>query len=100
MLMFHVGELGVGGCRCYDRVDVRVELNDEGYAGLEEVPSIRRGEDVVAVGRIPAGGVLRSGVLVERGVSLGNVEVVGRPVDFGGGEVWEALPHFFWVKRC
>ena len=54
----------------------------------------------MAKGRIPTGGVHRSGVLVERGVGLGDAEVVGRPVYLGDGGVWEALPDFFWVKRC
>ena len=49
----------------------------------------------MAEGRIHAGGLHRSGVLVERGVRLGDAEVVGRPVDFGDGGVWEALPDFF-----
>ena len=31
---------------------------------------------------------------------LGNAEVVGRPVDFGDGGVWEAFPDFFRVERC
>ena len=47
---------------------------------MEEVFGIRRSEDVMAEGRIPAGGVHGSGVLVQRGVRLGNDEVVGRPV--------------------
>ena len=38
-------------------------------------------------GRVPAGGVHGSGVLVERGVCLGNAEVVGRSVDYGDGGV-------------
>ena len=54
----------------------------------------------MAEGRVPAGGVHGSGVLVERGVRLGDAEVVGRPVDFGDGGVWEALPDFFRVERC
>ena len=44
--------------------------------------------------RIPAGGVYGGGVLVERGVRFGDAEVVGRPVDFGDGGVWESLPGF------
>ena len=48
----------------------------------------------MAKGQIPAGGVYGSGVLVGRGVRLGDAEVVGRPVDFGNGWVWEALPDF------
>ena len=63
-----MSNLGVGGSRCYDRVNARVEQNDKGYAGAEEVLGIRCGEDVVAEGRIPAGGVHGSGILVERGV--------------------------------
>ena len=49
-------------------------------------------------GQITAGGVYGSGVLVERGVRLGDSEVVGRPVDFGDGGDWEALPDFFPVE--
>ena len=67
MFAFHVSDLGVGGSRCYNRVNARVERNDGGYAGAEEVLSILRSEDVVAEGRIPAGGVHGSGVLIERG---------------------------------
>ena len=48
----------------------------------------------MAEGRIPAGGVHGSGVLVEWGVHLCNDEVVDRPIDFGDGGVWEALPDF------
>ena len=48
----------------------------------------------MAEGRIPAGGVHEIGVLVEGGMRLGNTEVVGRPVDFGDGGFWEALPDF------
>ena len=54
----------------------------------------------MAEGRIPAGGVHGSGVLVERCVRLGDAEVVGPPVDFGGGGIWGALPDFFRVERC
>ena len=79
-------------------MNARVERNDGGYAGAEEVLGIRRSEDVVTKGRIPAGGVYGSGVLVEMGVRLGDAEVVGRPVDFGDGGVWEALPDFFRVE--
>ena len=89
MLVFQVSDLGIGGSRCYDRVNARVERNDEGYAGAEEVFGIRRSEDVMDEGRITAGGIDGSGVLVERGVRLGDAEVVGRPVDFGDGGVWE-----------
>ena len=87
-------DLCVGGSRCYDRTNARVERNDEGYACAEEVFGIRRREDVMAEGLIPAGRVYGSGVLVERGVRLGDAEVVGRLVDFGDGGVWEALPEF------
>ena len=38
-------------------------------------------------GRVPAGGVHGSGVIVARGVCLGNAEVVGRSVDYGDGGV-------------
>ena len=100
MLASRVSNLSVGGSRCYDRMNAQVKRADEGYAGAEEVFGIRRGEDVMAEGRIPAGGVHGSGVLFERGVRLGNAEVVGRPVDFGDGGVWEALPDYFWVERC
>ena len=55
MLAFRVSNLSVGGSWCYDRMTARVERNDEGYAGAEEVFSIRRDEDVMAEGRIPAG---------------------------------------------
>ena len=48
----------------------------------------------MAEGRIPAGGVHGSGVLVERGMRLGNAEVLGRPMYFGDGGVWEALLDF------
>ena len=41
----------------------------------------------MAEGRIPAGGVHRRGILVERGVRIVDAEVVGRPVDFGYGRV-------------
>ena len=41
MLAFRVSDLSFGGSRCYDRVNVRVERNDEGYAGAEEVFGIR-----------------------------------------------------------
>ena len=100
MLAFRVSNLSVGSSRCYDRVNAWVERNDKGYAGTEEVFGILRSEDVMDEGRITAGGVDGSGVLVERGVSLGDAEVVGRPVDFGDGGVWEALPDFFRVERC
>ena len=49
---------------------------------------------------IPAGGVHGSGILVERDVRFGDAEVVCRPVNFGDGGVWEALPDFFRVERC
>ena len=100
MLAFRNGDLGVGGFRCYDRVNAWFERDDEGYAGAEEVLGVWRGEDVVAEGWIPAGGVHGSGVLVERGMRLGYAEVVWRPVDFGDGGVWESLPDFFQVERC
>ena len=77
----------------------QVEGDDEVYAGAEEVFGILRSEDVMAEGRIPAGGVHRICVLVERGVRLSDAEVVGRPVDFGDGGVWEALPDFFRVEQ-
>ena len=48
----------------------------------------------MAKGRITAGGVHRCGVLVERGVGLGDAEVVVRPMDFGCVGVWEACPAF------
>ena len=99
MLAFRVSDLGVGGSQCYDRANVRVEWNDKGYAGAEEVIVIRCGEDVVAKCRIPAGGVYGGGVLVERGVRFGDAEVVWRTVNFGDGGVWEALPDFFRVNR-
>ena len=100
MLPFCVRDLRIGVSRCYDMMNSRVERDDEDYAGAEEVFSIRRGEDVMAEGRISVGGVHGSVVLVERGVPLGNAEVVVRPVNFGGGGVWEALPDFFWVEQC
>ena len=49
---------------------------------------------------IPAGGVHGGGVLVERGVRFGDDEVLGRPVNFGDGRFWEALPDFFRVEQC
>ena len=76
MLTFRVGNLGVGGSRCYDRVNAWFERYDEGYAGAAEVFGVWRSEDVVAEGRIPAGGVHGSGVLVERGMRLSYAEVV------------------------
>ena len=94
MLAFCVSNLGVGGYWCYDRVNSWVEWNDKGYAGAEEVLGIRCGEDVVAKCRIPAGGVYGCGVLVERGMRLGDAEVVWHPVNFGYGGVWETLPGF------
>ena len=94
MLAFRVSNLSVGGSRGYDRMNTWVEGGDEGYAGMEEVFVIQRSKDIMAEGRIPAGGVHGSGVLVEGGMRLSNAEVVGRPVDFGYGRVWEALPDF------
>ena len=70
MFAFCVRDLSVGGSRCYDRMNARVERNNEGYARAEKVFGIRRSEDVMAEGQIPAGGVHGSGVLVERGVCL------------------------------
>ena len=99
MLAFCVRDLGVGGSRCYVRVNTRVERNDKGYAGAEEVLGIRCGEDVVAECQIPAGGVYRGGVLIERGVRFGNAEVVWRPMNFGDGGFWEALPGFSRFER-
>ena len=81
-------------------MNARVERNNKGYDGVKDVLSIRCGEDVVDKCRIPTGGVYGGGVLVERGVRFGNAEVVWRPVNFGDGGVWEALPDFFRVKRC
>ena len=75
-------------------MNTRVERNDGGYSRAEEVFGIQLSEDVMAEGRITAGGVHRSGVLVERDVRLGDAEVVGRPVNFVDGGVWEALPEF------
>ena len=94
MFAFCVHDLGIGSLWCYDRVNARVERNDECYAGAEELLGIRRGEDVVDECRIPAGGVHGGGVLVERGVRFGDDEVLGRPVNFGDGRFWEALPDF------
>ena len=34
MFEFRVSDLGFGGSRCYDRMDARVERNDEGYSGV------------------------------------------------------------------
>ena len=95
-----MSDLSVGGSRGYDRMHSRVEGDDEGYAGAEEVFGIRRSEDVMAKVRIPAGGVHGSGVLVDRGMRIGNAEVVRHPVDSGDGGVWEALPNIFRVERC
>ena len=99
MLVFRVSDLSVGGSCCCDRVNARVERNYEVYAGAEEVFGIRRSEDVMSEGQINVGGVHGSAVLVERGVRFSNAEVVGRPVDFGGCGVWEALADFFRVDR-
>ena len=97
MFAFRVSDLGVGGSLCYDRVNARVERNDKGYTGAEELLGIQCGEGVVAECRIPAGGVYGGGVLVERGVRFGYAEVVWRPMNFGDGGVWEALPDFLCV---
>ena len=51
-------------------MNARDERGDEGYAVTEYSFGIRRSEDVMAEGQIPAGGVHGSGVLVERGVCL------------------------------
>ena len=74
VLAFRVSDLGVGVSWCYDRVNARVEQNDEGYAGAEEVIGIQRSEDIVAEGQILAGGVHGSGVLVEQGLRFGDAE--------------------------
>ena len=58
--------LGVGGSQCYKTVNARVERNDEGYAGAEEVLGIWSSEDVMTECQITAVGVHGSGVLVER----------------------------------
>ena len=100
MLAFRVIDLNVSGSRCYDRMNTRVERDDKGYAGAEEVFGIRHSEYVMAKGRILSEGVHGSSVIVERGMRLGNAEVVGRPVDFGDGGVWEALADFSQVERC
>ena len=94
MLVFRVSDLSVGGSQGYNRMNARVEGDDEGYDGAEEVFGIRRSEDVMAEGRILTGGVHGSGVLVDGGMRLGNAEVVGRPMYFGDGGVWEALLDF------
>ena len=94
MLAFRVNDLRVGGYRGYNRMNNRVGGDDEGYADTDEVFGIRSSEDVMAKGRIPVGGVHGSGVIVERGMHLGNAEVVGCPVNFGDGGVWEYLPNF------
>ena len=94
VLTFCVSDLSVDGSRCYDRMNARVEKDDEGYSGAEEVFGIQCSGDVMAEGRISEGRVHGSGVLVERDMRLGNDEVVGCPVDFGDGGVWEALPNF------
>ena len=100
MLAFRVSDLGVGGSRCYDRVNARVERNDKGYAGAEEILGIGCGKDVVAKCQIPAGGVYGGGVHIERGVCFGNAEVVWGPVNSGDGGVWKTLPDFFRVDQC
>ena len=51
MLAFRVSHLSVGGSRCYDRMNARVERDDEGYAGAEEVFGIQGSDDVMAKGR-------------------------------------------------
>ena len=94
VLAFHVSDLSVGGSWCYDRMNARVERDDKFYAGAEDIFGIRRNEDAIAEVQITAGRVHGSGVLIERGVHLGNAKVVGCPVDFGDGGVWEALPDF------
>ena len=94
MLALCVSNLGVGGSWCYNRVNVRVERNDKGHAGVKEVLGIRCGEGVVAKCRIPAGGVHGGGVLVERGVRFGDAEEVWRPVNFADSGVWETLTDF------
>ena len=78
----------------------RVDRADEVHAGAEDVFHIRRSQDIVAEGRIAAGGVDGGGVLVEGSVGLSNAEVMGRPVDFRDGWVWEALPDFLWIEQC
>ena len=98
MLAFRVSDLGVGGSRCYDRVNALVERNDKVYSGAEELLGIRCGEDVVATFRIPAGGVYGGSVFVERGVRFGDAEVVWRPINSGDGGVWETLPDFFRIE--
>ena len=64
MLAFRVSNLSVGGSRCYNRTNAQVERDDEGYAGTEEVFSIRRSENVMNEGRNPAVRLHGSGVLL------------------------------------
>ena len=94
MLAFCMSNLSVGGSRGYDSMNAWVEGDGEGYSGAEEVFGIRRSEDVMAKGRIPAVGVHRRGVIVERGMRLGNAEVVGCPVDFWGWWGWGSSTGF------
>ena len=77
-----------------------VDGADEVHAGAEDLFRIRRGQDIVAEGRIAAGGVDGGSVLVEGSVCLSDAEVMGRPVDLGDGWVWEALPDLLRVERC
>ena len=77
-----------------------VDGADEVHAGAEDVFRIQRGQDIVAKGRIAAGGVDGGGVLIEGSVGLSDAEVMGRPVDFGDGWVWEALLDFLRIERC
>ena len=95
MLAFRVRDLSVSGSRVYDRMNARVGGDYEGYTGAEEVFGIRHSEDVMAKGRILAGVVHRSGILVEGDMRLGNAEVY-----FGYDGVWEALPDFSRVEGC
>ena len=54
----------------------------------------------MAKGRIAVGGVDGGSVFVEGSVCFSDAEVMGRPVDFGDGWVWEALPDLLWVEQC
>ena len=76
-----------------------VDRADEVHASAEDVFRIQHGQDIVAEGWIDAGGVDGGSVLVEGSVCLSDAELMGRPVDFGDGWVWEALPDLLRVEQ-
>ena len=95
-----MGYLRVGGTWDEDGMYAWVDGTDEVEAGAKKVFHIRYSQDVVAEGQVTAGGVDGGGVLVEGSVCFSDAEVMGRPVDFGDGWVWEALPDFLRIERC